>query len=135
MPTTYNHGLSKGKNAGAAITKKRFVFIDTSADDGETVIQADDADSATEPLYGVSVFSVSEAEIAQGKGVTVVLSGRAIVEAGVALPVGSVVTADSDGKAVVATTGDWIGGVVDEPAVNVGDDCSIVIACNGSMAA
>lgn len=132
MPATFNHGLAKGRNAGGAITKKRFVVLDTTAADGETVIQATDADTVATPLYGVSIFSVSVAEIEKGKGCSVVMEGRAIVTAATALAIGAVVTTDANGKAVVATTGDWIGGVVDEPAPGADDDCTIVVACNGS---
>lgn len=133
MPATFNHGLVKGRNASGPITKKRFVVRDTAAADGETVKQASSATG--DALAGISIFSVSLAEISHGKGCSVVMSGRAIVTAAEALAVGDVVTTDADGKAVGATTGDWVGGVVDEPAANAGDDCSIVIACDGSAAA
>lgn len=133
-PTTFNHGLAKGRNAAAAITKKRFVVIDTTAADGETVKQAASATTAGEPLYGVSIFSVSSAEILKGKGASVVLEGRAIVTAAAALVVGARVTSDANGKAVAATTGDWLGGIVDEPAVNADDDCTVRLVCDGTKA-
>lgn len=133
MPTTFNHGLAKGRNASAPITKKRFVIMDTAADDGETVAPA--VSATAQALYGVSIFSVSAAEILQGKGCSVVLDGRAIVTAAAALAVGDVVTSDANGKAVVAATGDFIGGVVDEPAAGDGDDCTIVVVCDGGVAA
>jgi len=135
MPTTFNHGLAKGRNASGPITKKRFVVRDGAASDGETVKQATGAAVSGEPLAGVSIFSVSNADIAHGKGVSVVMSGRAVVAAGSALDVGDVVTSDADGKAVVATSGDWIGGVVDEPAAAEDDDCTVMLACDGSAAA
>jgi len=133
MPATFNHGLVKGRNASGPITKKRFVVRDTTATDGETVNQASSATG--DSLAGVSIFSVSLAEISHGKGCSVVMSGRAVVTASEALASGDVVTSDADGKAAIAATGDWIGGVVDEPAAGAGDDCSIVIACDGSKAA
>jgi len=133
MPATFNHGLVKGRNASGPITKKRFVVRDTTATDGETVMQASSATG--DSLAGVSIFSVSLAEINHGKGCSVVMSGRAVVTAGETLAVGDVVTSDANGKAVVATSGDWVGGVVDEPAANADNDCSIVIACDGSKAA
>ena len=135
MPATFNHGLAKGRNASGPITKKRFVVRDTAATDGETVKQATSANSAANPLAGVSIFSVSSAEISHGKGCSVVMSGRAIVTAAAALAVGDVVTSDANGMAAVAVAGDWVGGVVDEPAAGAGDDCSILIACDGSKAA
>lgn len=133
MPATFNHGLAKGRNAGGPITKKRFVVRDTTADDGETVIQATDPQG--DALAGVSIFSVSSSEIAHGKGCSVVMSGRAVVTASETLAVGDVVTTDANGKAALAVAGDWVGGVVDEPAANADDDCSIVLACDGSKAA
>ena len=133
MPATFNHGLVKGRNASGPITKKRFVVRDTAATDGETVKQASSATG--DALAGISIFSVSLAEINHGKGCSVVMSGRAIVTAAAALAVGDVVTSDANGMAAVAVAGDWVGGVVDEPAAGAGDDCSIVIACDGSKAA
>lgn len=122
MPASSNFVMGKGKNAGGAITKKRFVKLDDSAADGETVIQCD---SAGEAAYGVAVYSVSTAEIAKGKGCSVLTDGRAIVEAGSALPVGTLVATDADGKAVGAASGDAIAGMVDEPALLAGDECSV----------
>jgi|SRR5882724_2317686 len=135
MPATFNHGLVKGRNASGPITKKRFVVRDTAAADGETVKQAASATTAAEPLMGVSIFSVSSAEIRHGKGCSVVLSGRAVVTAAAALAVGTPVTSDANGKAVAAAAGNWLGGVVDEASSGVDTDCSIVIVCDGSKAA
>lgn len=130
MPATFNDGLVKGRNAGGPITKKRFVTDDTSASDGETVIQAGANDDT--PPKGVSKFSVSTAEIAQGKGCSVVVDGRAIVTVGAAdLAQGDPVTSDVDGKAVVATDGDWFCGSVDE-AGTAGNDCTIIQASPGN---
>lgn len=135
MPATFNDGLVKGKNTSTPLTKKRFVVMDRAATDGETVKAATAGNTATEPLFGVSKFSVSAAEIAQGKGASVIMDGIAIVTAGEALQVGDVVTSDSEGRAVKVASGDWIGGVVNEPAAALGDDCSIDINCDGNTAA
>lgn len=135
MPATFNDGLAKGRNASGAITKKRFVVRDGAATDGETVKQATGGAVAGEPLAGVSKFSVSLSEIDHGKGCSVIMSGRAIVTAAEQLDVGDVVTSDANGQATVASAGDWIGGVVDEPAAGAGDDCTIVVDCDGSKAA
>jgi hypothetical protein len=134
MPATFNHGLVKGRNASGPITKKRFVVRDEAVTDGETVKQAASATTAAEPLAGVSIFSVSSAEIAHGKGCSVVMTGRAVVTAAAALAVGARVTSDANGKAVAANTGDWLGGIVDEPASGADTDCSIVIVCDGTKA-
>lgn len=132
MPATFNHGLAKGRNAGGAITKKCFVKADTSAADDETVVMAGAGGSDAIPPNGVSIFSVSTAEIAQGKGVSVVMDGRVVVTAGAILAEGVSVTSDANGNAVVATDGDWFCGVVDEPAAAIGDDCTVVLADFGN---
>ncbi len=134
MPATFNHGLVKGRNASGPITKKRFVVRDDDVADGETVKQAAGAAVADEPLAGVSIFSVSLAEINHGKGCSVVMTGRAVVTAATALAVGTVVTADANGKAVAVASGNWIGGVVDEPSAGADNDCSINIVCDGTKA-
>jgi len=134
MPGTANDGLVKGRNASGPITKKRFVVRDTAAADGETVKQAAGAAVAGEPLMGVSKFSVSLAEIAHGKGCTVVLSGRAVVTAAAALAVGALVTSDANGKAAAAAGGNWVGGIVDEASSGADTDCVIVLTCDGTKA-
>ena len=128
MPASQNFLLAKGKNASAAITKKRFVKMDTAAADGETVKQCD---TLGEKAYGVALFSVSSAEILKGKGCSIMTEGRAIVEAAAALAVGAVVTTDATGKAAAAASGNWILGVVDEPASGAGAECSVDLTKGG----
>jgi hypothetical protein len=128
MPASQNFVMAKGKNASAAITKKRFVKLDTAAADGETVKPCD---TAGEKAFGVALFSVSAAEIVKGKGVSVFVDGRAIVEASAALAVGAVVTTDNVGRAAAAATGNWILGVVDEPASGAGAECSVLLSAGG----
>jgi len=122
MPASSNFLLGKGKNASAAITKKRFVKLDTTDTTGETVKQCD---TSGERAFGVSQFSVSAAEILRGKGASVLTEGRAIVEAGAALTVGQEVMTDASGRAVLATSGLYVLGVVDEPASGIGAECSV----------
>lgn len=124
MPVTQNISAAKGKNAGGAITKCRFVKLDTTAADRETVVQCSvDGESC----FGVSMFGVSLAEIAQGKGCSVATGGRVIVQAAAALEVGTQVTTDVDGKAKAAAAGDQILGIVDEPSTEADDFCSVVL--------
>lgn len=127
MPATFNDGLAKGRNASAAITKKCFVKADTAAADGETVVMAGLGTSDTISPIGVSKFSVSTADIANGKGVSVVMDGRAIVTAGTALTVGARVMSDANGNAIAWSSGGWVCGFVDEAAANAGDDCTIIL--------
>lgn len=128
MPTTANIGAAKGKNASGAITKKRFVKLDTAAADGETVKQCD---AVGEQAYGVALFSVSVAEIAKGKGCSVITGGRAVVEAGAALPIGTQVSCDASGRAIVAIATHQVLGMVDEPAAGIGNDCTVNIRFGG----
>lgn len=129
MPASSNFVLSKGKNAGEALTKKRFVKLDPAASDGEAVVMCD---TAGERAYGVSKFSVSTAEIAKGKGASVEVEGRSIVEASEAIAVGDPIATTNDGRAAVAdTAGWWVIGVCDEPAAGAGDECSVLLTPGG----
>jgi len=132
MPASGNYVLNKGKAAGGAIAKKRFVKLDTS--EPETVVQCD---SAGENAYGVSMFTVTTDEIDLGKGCTVQVEGRAVVESGTTgLEVGQFVTTDNQGRAVVAGTGSTILGVCDQRAADVGDECSVVLSmASGAISA
>lgn len=132
MPTTMNIGAAKGKNASGALTKKRFVKLDTAATDGETVKQCD---AAGELAYGVSLFSVSADEITRGKGASVITEGRAIVEASEVLAVGDLVATTNDGRAAVAATGNVVLGSVDEPAAAIGNDCTVHLWAGGAVSA
>lgn len=128
MPATQNVLLAKGKNASALIVKKRFVKLDTAASDGETVKQCD---TLGEHPYGVALYGVSVAEIAKGKGASVLTEGRAIVEAAEALAVGTMVTTDANGKAKTAATGHWCAGMVDEPSTADATECSVDLSKGG----
>jgi hypothetical protein len=122
MPASQNFVLAKGKNTSTVLTKKRFVKLDTVDTTGETVKQCD---TAGERAFGVCLFSVSAAELAKNKGASVMTMGRAIVEAGAALAIGVEVTTDTSGRAVAATSGQYILGVVDEPASGAGAECGV----------
>lgn len=124
-PASSNFINAKGRNAGGTITKKRFVKMDRTATDGETVVQCDhDGESA----YGVSLYSVSSAEILRGKGVSVLTEGRAVVEAAGAIAVDDPVSTSANGRAQVAQTGDIILGRCDEPASTAGHECSVSLS-------
>lgn len=125
-----NIDQAKGRNASAAITKKRFVKIDAAAADGESVKQCD---TQGENAWGVSLFSVSLAEIARGKGASVITDGRAIVEAGATVTMGGPVMSDANGKAINATTGNFILGYCDENGGgSAGDELGISLTLAGS---
>jgi len=128
MPATSNFVLTKGKNASAAIVKKRFVKLDTAAADGETVKQCD---TLGEYAYGVAQFDVTAPQIAQGKGCTVQVEGRVVMEADGALPVGTPVTTAADGRAHAAAATHQVLGYVDEPAAGAGNECSVLLSAAG----
>lgn len=128
MPATMNIHGAKGKNASAALTKRRFVKLDTAAADKETVKQCDTAGEAS---FGVALFSVSAAEILRGKGASVITEGRAVLEAAAAIPVGSPVSTDNVGRAKVAVATEFILGFCDEPSAGIGLVCSVQLS-NGA---
>jgi hypothetical protein len=125
-----NIDAAKGRNASGAITKKRFVKIDAAAADGESVKQCD---TQGENAWGVSLFSVSLAEIARGKGASVINDGRAIVEAGATVANAAPVMSAADGRAITATSGNFILGYVDENGGgSAGDELGISLALAGA---
>lgn len=132
MPATQNFVMAKGKNAAAAITKKRFVKLDTAAADGETVKQCD---VAGEGAFGVALVSTSLAEIAKGKGSSVLNMGIAIVEASAALAVGVKVATDANGKAKAATAGNHVLGSIVEPSTGDTTECSVMLDLPGNILA
>ena len=122
MPATMNPDAAKGKNAGGPITRYRFVKLDPNVSDGETVIQCD---VSGEGAFGVALFSVSTAEIARGKGASVITDGRMIMESAEVINVGDPISTDNVGRAQVANSGDQILGFCDEPSSGAGNQCSI----------
>lgn len=126
---TMNPGMAKGLDAGGAITKYRFVKEQvTDPGDPVSVIQCD---ALGERSAGVSMFSVSTAEIDKGKGVSVISDGRMILEAGAAVAVNDLVMTDGSGRAITATSGHFILGRCDgDPAAQAGDQISVMLSVN-----
>ena len=121
MPASSNFTMAKARNAASAVTKKRFVKL---VADGTDSVEM--CDTGGEDAYGVALYSVSTDEIDKGKLVSVQTDGRAIVEAVTAITEGQYVATDSDGKANVATTGDVVLGMCDEPGGGTtGDEISV----------
>lgn len=128
MPATSNYLLSKARRPAEAITKKRFVKMVADTTDSVEMCDTDG-----EACYGVAQFSVSAAEITQGKLVSVQVEGRAVVEAGEAINAGQPVKTLNNGKAGVATTGDRVLGMCDEPASADTKECSVVLGIGGPV--
>lgn len=109
-----NPGLIKAFKAGAAIAARRVVKFEADGD----VVQAA---AATDAVIGVSDLGA-----AAGQTVDVILSDTAAVEYGGPVTFGAPLTADADGKAVVAApaagANNWIIGqaMVDGVAGDIG---------------
>lgn len=124
---TLNPDMAKGVDTVTAITKYRFVkLVPTALGDPVLVAQCT-ADG--EGAYGVSMFSVSLAEIGKGKGVSVINEGRMILEAGAAVAVNDLVATDSQGRAIPADSGDVVLGRCDaDPAAAAGNHISVMLS-------
>lgn len=122
--------LSKGAIAGAAVNKKRFCKLT----DTQVAIECD---TSGEKAYGVARYSVSDAEIDKGKHLSLVIQGRAIVEAGDGTPViGGPCMTDNQGRAVAATgSGKHILGTFDEvpDGVAAGYEVSVNLSLAGGV--
>lgn len=127
MPATQNHGLTKGYDTSSAIVKNRFVKTVSTGTDVDDALEVEMCDAQGEKAVGVSVFSVSDSEILRGKGVTVVMSGIAVLEASEAIAAGDPVTTGADGRAENANSGDYILGECREPAGAEGNECSVIL--------
>lgn len=83
--------MFKAFTAGAAINPARIVRFSAA----DTVIQAA---AATESMFGVN----SDLSVANGERCEVVTDGIAFVEAGAAVTIGALITADASGRGVAA---------------------------------
>lgn len=126
MPAYQNVVLAKGRLAGGVIVKKRFVKADGT--DADTVVQvAADTDIA----QGVAMFSVSAAEAAKGKEVSVHEMGIALVEASAAIAEGVEISADTSGKAKAAASGDRVHGVSHSASGADTDEIAVLLGLPG----
>lgn len=100
-------GFSFTLNAGADLTWHRFLKVEAS---GEVVYATADTDN---------LVGISQIECKKGQPMGIMGNGISFVEAGVAIPAGSPVTAGPAGVAVMGTKG--INPVALTEAANVGD--------------
>lgn len=122
MPATQNIEMAKGYDAASAVTKNRFVKF-TTADP----LSVEQCNAQGEDACGVTMFTVSDAEILRGKGVSVIHEGIAILEASEAIVTGAKVTTGADGRVENANSGDWILGTCREPASGANAQCSVLL--------
>ena len=106
-----NGGVRAGLNAtGVTIPNRRIVKHSTLVD------------SIALAVDGLDVyFGVTLAAILNGYAGDVQILGRAIVEAGAAIPIGSKVMANATGQAIVATSAKHALGVANTAALILGD--------------
>ena len=127
MPTT-NHVLSKGYNAGAALTKGRAVKFSAA----ETVIPVA---ATTDLVAGVARYSVSAGDITRGVGAQVDRIGSVIMEASEAIAVNQGVSITTDGRAQVVGAGERQIGICDEAASGAGKYCRVTLTLPGTIVA
>jgi hypothetical protein len=125
-----NFVLTKGYPAAAAITKKRAVKFVGDGTQKVTPVTAEG-----DQVCGVAEFSVSAAEFAKGKKVTVAVEGRVVMEGAAAISEGALVGVDGSGRAIAANTGSRIIGICDEPCAGTGLDCSVHLNLSGAVSA
>lgn len=106
-----------GLKAGAAITLRRFVKVDSSA--AKQCIQAA---AGTDMPIGVALQTV-----ATGNDTPIQSFGIAQVEAGAAVALGVQVAADASGRAVTVATGNTPGGIALEAAGAAGDIIAVLL--------
>jgi hypothetical protein len=113
-------GFRKSMQVSANTTVTKFRFVTQTA--SQVVKQAD---TAAQRAYGVSYNDVSAAESAMGnsggKTVEVIIEGQPLVEANTAIVVDALVTTDSVGRAITATTGQQVLGIARKAAAATGD--------------
>lgn len=120
--------ISRGFDAAAAIVKFRAVKL-TTAETTVTPVTA-----KTDVTVGISEFDCSAADILKGKGASVVMMGIAVMEASVAITVGQIVAAETDGRAKVAASTDRIVGLcVGNPAGGAGERISVLLSLPGTI--
>jgi len=120
MPAYGNYGRAKGFDADAQILKFRGVKFGVSP---ESVAPIDSAGSTG---VGVSQFDCLTAEIALGKGVSVLEEGITEWECGGDVDRGAQVTVDNVGRCVEAAGADFIWGTARQSGVS-GDRIAVTI--------
>ena len=113
--------LMKAFTAGGAISPYRLVRFSAA----DTVVQAA---AATESMFGVN----TDLTIVSGERVEVLVQGIAWVEAGAAITLGGLVTADSLGRGVVAAPAAGVNnrhvGIALDAAVAAGDQIRVLLS-------
>lgn len=123
-----NYGIAKGFDADAQILKFRAVKFGVEAESVAPI------SVAGETGVGVSQFEVLTAEIAKGKGVSVMEDGITEWECGGDVDRGAQVTVDNVGRCVEAAGADFIWGVARQTGVS-GDRIAVTLTGAFSVSA
>jgi hypothetical protein len=129
---TGNFVLDKGYNAAAAITK--FYAVKFVAGTPQTVTPVT---AIADLVAGFAQFGVATTEITRGKGCPVRTAGITEAVATGAIPLGSQVQLESDGRvsALVGASGKRnVGRCVGNASTNAGDRISLMVDVNGPLA-
>jgi hypothetical protein len=124
MPAWGNFLLDKGFKANAALTKFRAVQKGTNSTEVAPVTVN------TQEIVGFPQFSISAAELADGKDASVRMLGVTEAEASGAIAYMAWVTMEADGRVsqLVGASGKTIvGKCVGSPATNAGDRIALLI--------
>jgi len=126
-----NFLLDIGMDTAAALTKFRAVKYSGVAE------QVTPVTAITDVIAGFPQFNVATSEITRGKGASVRVHGVTEAEASGAIPIGSLVQIDLDGRVSVYASASGhriVGKCVGNPAVNAGDRISLLINPYGTIA-
>lgn len=115
-----NFVLSRGFDAAAAVTKRRFVKL--SAVDQVTPVTA-----ASDLVVGVSRYDCTAADIVRGKGVAVDMIGIAEVECSAAITFGNLVGISANGRAAAAGAGVRTVGMALTTTANAGETLTVLL--------
>src|SRR5574342_81830 len=115
-----NFVLSRGFDAAAAVTKRRFVKV--SAVDTVTPVTA-----ASDVVCGVARYDVTAADILRGKGVSVDMMGIAEVEASAAITINTLVGISANGRLAASGAGVRTVGLALTSAANAGDTVTVLL--------
>ena len=123
---TRNYVQDKGYNAAAALTKFRAVKF--SAAETVTPVTA-----ITDMVAGIVQHDVTSGEILKGKGASIATMGASVMEASVAITIGTLVSISANGRAAVASTGEVAIGHCIEAASGAGEFCRVQLDLPGRL--
>ena len=125
---TSNDVMTKGYNAGAALTKYRAVKFSAA----ETVIPVA---AITDVVAGICQNTVTDNDrTVRGVGAQVRVMGASLVEAAAAITIGALVTTNASGQAKAAATGERVIGMCVEAASGAGKYARVQLVVPGFLA-